>query len=76
MRGKRGRSWWTELGILPFNFCWRVYTLCLFGMSVSFRMCLCVCEKFQRDGSASFWRNLGLRIFNELMSLNCFDVPS
>ena len=39
------------VGILPFNFCSGVYTLCLFGMSVSFQTCLCVCEKFQKVGT-------------------------
>ena len=31
------------VGVLPFNFCCSVYTLCQFGMSVSFQTCLCVC---------------------------------
>ena len=38
------------VGVLPFNFCCSVNTLCLFGMSVSFQTCLCVCEKFQKVG--------------------------
>ena len=47
MERKCGRSLWSEqgfFGILFLQFCRSVYTLCLFGMSASVQVCLCVCR--------------------------------
>ena len=41
------------VGILPFNCCCSVHTLCLFGMSVSFQTCLCVCCSWHACGSVA-----------------------
>ena len=38
------------VGVLPLKFCSSGYTLCHFGMSVSFQTCLCVCVLFQKSG--------------------------
>ena len=46
MERRCGRSLWSEQACwYPFfNFCRCVYTLCLFGLSASFQVCLCVCR--------------------------------
>ena len=74
------------VGVLLFKFCCSVYTLCHFGMGVSFQTCLCVCVKsFRRaEGGGCFLLNefeaensqwVGMRAEVEV-SLNCFKVPS
>ena len=45
------------VGILPFNFCCSVCTLCLYGMSVVFQTCLGVCIVEGQRRIASFSRN-------------------
>ena len=45
------------VGVFLFNFCCRVYTSCLFGMSVSFQTCLCVLRvvsEGQQEACVSF----------------------
>ena len=55
--------------ILPFNFCCRVYTLRLFGMSVVFQICLGFFENSRRaeGGLPSVCRNRGWGTLNVLI---------
>ena len=48
MERKRGRSWWSKRAFQYPSFQF-VYTLCLFGMSVSFQTCPCAVYSLRRS---------------------------